>query len=64
MCHPNPIQRGPNTNKNKYCSYHKDIGHTTKQCSKLNDEIEFLIGRGHLKEYIQGNQPRDKETKD
>ena len=41
--------------KNKYFSYHKNIGHTTKQCSKLKDEIEFLIGKGHLKEYIQGN---------
>ena len=38
--------------KKKYCSYHKDIGHTTKQCTKLKNEIEFLIGKGHLKEYV------------
>ena len=34
---------------------HKDIGHTTKQCTKLKDKIEFLIKKGHLKEYVLGN---------
>ena len=64
MRHPNPLKHRPNTNKNKYCSYHKDIGHTTEQCTKLRDEIEYLIERGYLKEYIQNNQLNEKKTRD
>ena len=30
-------------NQNKYCQYHKDVGHTTKECIMLKDEIEKLI---------------------
>ena len=26
---PNPLRHGPNIDKNKYCTYYKDIGHTT-----------------------------------
>ena len=53
--HPNPLCHGPNKDKNKYCSYHKDIEHTTEQCVKLKDEIEFLIEKGYLKEFIHEN---------
>ncbi|XP_030505031.2 uncharacterized protein LOC115720003 [Cannabis sativa] len=47
---------------NKYCKFHKDIGHTTGKFCQLKDEIESLIARGHLKQYVkrqgQGyNQP-------
>ena len=35
-------------NQNKYCRYHKDIGHTTEECITLNDEIEKIIRRGCL----------------
>ena len=50
--HPNPLCHRSNIDKNKYYSYNKDIGHTTKQCTKLKDEIEFLIKKGYFKEYI------------
>ena len=42
--------------KTKYCSFHKDYGHTTEGCHKLKDEIEFHVRRGMLKEYVQQNQ--------
>ncbi|KAM6569002.1 hypothetical protein CsatB_016987 [Cannabis sativa] len=47
---------------NKYCKFHKDIGHTIDECRQLKDEIESLMARGHFKEYVkrqgQGyNQP-------
>ena len=42
--------------KTKYCSFHKDYGHTTEGCHKLKDEIEFHVRRGMLKEYVQQNR--------
>ncbi|XP_030495153.2 uncharacterized protein LOC115710945 [Cannabis sativa] len=47
---------------NRYCKFHKDIGHTIDKCHQLKDEIESLIARGHFKQYVkrQGheyNQP-------
>ncbi|KAL0317554.1 UNVERIFIED_CONTAM: hypothetical protein Sangu_2169700 [Sesamum angustifolium] len=46
----------------KYCHFHWDRGHTTEECHHLMNEIEKLIQRGYLKEYInQGpsRQPQD-----
>ncbi|KAL0448645.1 UNVERIFIED_CONTAM: hypothetical protein Slati_1420900 [Sesamum latifolium] len=44
----------------KYCCFHRDRGHTMKECHHLKNEIEKLIQRGHLKEYVyhypQGHQ--------
>ncbi|KAL2250114.1 UNVERIFIED_CONTAM: hypothetical protein Sindi_2485100 [Sesamum indicum] len=36
----------------KYCRFHRDRGHTTEECHHLKNEIEKLIQRGHLKEYV------------
>ena len=33
--------------KTKYCSFHKDYGHTTEGYHKLKDEIEFHVRMGH-----------------
>ena len=35
-------------NQNKYCRFHKDIGHTTEECITLKNEIKKLIHRGYL----------------
>ncbi|KAL0428243.1 UNVERIFIED_CONTAM: hypothetical protein Slati_2999100 [Sesamum latifolium] len=40
----------------KYCRFHKDRGHSTEDCYHLKNEIEKLIQRGYLKEYIE-NKP-------
>ncbi|KAL0298730.1 UNVERIFIED_CONTAM: hypothetical protein Sradi_6532800 [Sesamum radiatum] len=40
----------------KYYSFHKDRGHNTEDCYHLKNEIEKLIQRGYLKEYIE-NKP-------
>ena len=47
---PNPITHGPNVDKTKYCSFHKDYSHTMEGCHKLKDEIEFHVKMGMLKE--------------
>ena len=49
----NPITHDLNVDKTRYYSFHKDYGHTTEDCHKLKDEIEFHVRRGMLKEYVQ-----------
>ena len=39
-------------NQNKYCRYHKDVGHT-KECIMLKDEIKKLICDGYLRDYVR-----------
>ena len=36
----------------KYCRYYKDHGHETDDCWKLKEEIEKLIQRGQLQQYV------------
>ena len=45
-------------NQNKYCQFQKDIGHTTKECITLKDEIEKLICRGYLQDYVNDRRAR------
>jgi len=45
---------GPTSSK--YCRYHRNNGHTTKECETLRDKIEELICAGHLKHYIRGEE--------
>ncbi|GMN30286.1 hypothetical protein TIFTF001_041425 [Ficus carica] len=40
-------------NQNKYCHFHKDVGHNTKDCIQLRDQIELLIREGHLREFVE-----------
>ncbi|XP_022874247.1 uncharacterized protein LOC111393077 [Olea europaea var. sylvestris] len=58
---PPRLRSPPETrDKNKYCNYHRDHGHTTKDCITLQREIEALIKRGFLKEYIRHDKrPRN-----
>ena len=48
-------------NQNKYYRYHRDIGHTTEECIALKDEIEKLIQKGYLQNYVRnrGAKPRE-----
>ncbi|XP_010245726.1 PREDICTED: uncharacterized protein LOC104589191 [Nelumbo nucifera] len=55
-----------NRNPNKYCHFHYDIGHDTKSCRNLKDEIKELIHCGYLKQFIKrddrsriADQPRE-----
>ncbi|KAL5582901.1 hypothetical protein UlMin_015343 [Ulmus minor] len=52
-----PANKRDNT---KYCRFHRDTGHTTEECRVLKDEVEKLIQRGQLREYVRGanQQPR------
>ena len=39
-------------NQNLYCTYHRDKGHTTEQCTLLKDHLEQLVKVGYLKEFV------------
>ena len=38
-------------NQRLYCTYHRDKGHTTKQCKTFKDHLAQLVIAGHLREY-------------
>ncbi|XP_031252039.1 uncharacterized protein LOC116109944 [Pistacia vera] len=48
--------------RQKYCKFHKDIGHNNNNCRALKDAIENLIKKGHLKEFVKGNQAPNKQN--
>ena len=59
--------------KRKYCRFHKDHGHYTEDCKDLKEQIEELIRRGKLQQYVKkgdsakygqkGQQGASEETK-
>ncbi|KAL0448048.1 UNVERIFIED_CONTAM: hypothetical protein Slati_1932700 [Sesamum latifolium] len=51
---------------NKYCKFHKEKGHDTKDCYQLKDEIKRLARQGYFKEYKleRGDESRDRKVGD
>ena len=39
--------------KRKYCRFHKDHGHYTEDCRDLKEQIEELIWKGKLQQYVK-----------
>ena len=71
---PRPLHLSPNVrDKRKYCRSHKDHGHYTEDCKDLKEQIEELIRRGKLQQYVKkgdsakygqkGQQGASEETK-
>ncbi|XP_030926621.1 uncharacterized protein LOC115953227 [Quercus lobata] len=51
---PRPLHSSPNVrDKNKYCRFHKDHDHNTKDCKDLKEQIEELIQKGKLQKYVK-----------
>ncbi|XP_073153397.1 uncharacterized protein [Henckelia pumila] len=64
---PRPMKDNPKRQKSdKYCHFHKDKGHSTEDCYSLRTEIEKLIKRGYLKDFVSKShhQQRDNKTYD
>ncbi|XP_022843352.1 uncharacterized protein LOC111366903 [Olea europaea var. sylvestris] len=58
---PSRMKSPPDTrDRSKYCEFHRNHGHTTKDCHALQRKIEALIKRGFLKNYIgHDKRPRN-----
>ena len=51
---PRPLHWSPHIrDKNKYCRFHKDHGHYTKDYRDLKEQIEELIQKRKLQKYIK-----------
>ena len=49
----NKIRGDPSRrNQNLYCTYHRDKGHTIKQCRVLKDHLGQLVKARYLKEFV------------
>ncbi|XP_043805279.1 uncharacterized protein LOC122721502 [Manihot esculenta] len=59
---PRPMKAEVNQrDPDKYCQYHRIHGHDTNNCYQLIGEIERLIKRGHLKNFVkksEGQRPQ------
>ncbi|KAK3019724.1 hypothetical protein RJ639_003160 [Escallonia herrerae] len=53
-----PSQR----DRNLWCHYHNDHGHTTDKCESLKRAIEALIERGHLRGYVNRRNKKREAT--
>lgn len=62
---PEMIRRTSNKmDKNRYCRFHRDHGHNTSQYFDLKEQIEDLIRRGHLKNYVRNkDQAKPEKSK-
>ena len=50
---PNKMVRNPEKrNRNLYCQYHQDHGHTIEDCRSLWDHLDQLIREGKLKQLL------------
>ena len=50
---PNKVVGNPEKrNRNLYCQYHQDHGHTTEDCRSLWDHLDQLVRKGKLKQLL------------
>lgn len=53
---PKPIKTNPmKQDRSRKCAYHKNHGHTMKQCRSLHYLVERLIRSRHLEQYIHSD---------
>ena len=55
---PRPLHSSLNMrDKKKYCCFHKDHGHDTKEYRDLKEQIEGLIRKGKLQRFVKKREP-------
>ncbi|GAA0168761.1 hypothetical protein LIER_40630 [Lithospermum erythrorhizon] len=45
--------------KNRYYEYHREHGHDTNECRIIKSEIEKLIKKGYIKEFVDKDGSQD-----
>lgn len=51
---PYLVRETPHMEKSKDVCFHKRHNHNIDDCVHLKDDIERIINRGHLSEYVKG----------
>ena len=60
---PNKMVGNPKKrNRNLYCQYHRDHGHTTDDCGSLWDHLDQLAREGKLKQLLHHSSGLDGQT--
>ncbi|XP_020225451.1 uncharacterized protein LOC109807341 [Cajanus cajan] len=59
---PKRASTPPHANTSKSCKYHRNRGHSTKECAALKDKIEDLIKQGQLQRFF--DRPRSPQHDD
>ena len=60
---PNKMVGNPEKqNRNLYCQYHRDHGHTTEDCRSLWDHLDQLAQEGKLKQLLHHSSGLDGQT--
>ncbi|XP_065626926.1 uncharacterized protein LOC136066491 [Quercus suber] len=54
----NPERR----NRNLYCQYHQDHGHTTEDCRSLWDQLDLFVREGKLKQLLHHSNGQEGKT--
>ncbi|XP_026459172.1 uncharacterized protein LOC113359810 [Papaver somniferum] len=57
---PRPLFEDTNgkRDKNKFCAYHNDHGHTTDTCRTLASEVQKMVDEGKLQQYVKKDPSR------
>ena len=50
---PRPLHSSPNVHNKKYCCFHKDHGHYSKDCRDLKEQIEKFIRKRKLRMFVK-----------
>lgn len=48
--------RNPKWDRTKYCRFYKEVGLATNICYQTKEEIEYLIRKGHLGEFVHNER--------
>ncbi|XP_030930716.1 uncharacterized protein LOC115956500 [Quercus lobata] len=62
---PRPLHSPPSSrDKRKYCRFHRDHGHYTEDCNDLKEQIEKLIRKEKLQQYVKRGDSSKYNQKD
>lgn len=53
--------RNPKWDRTKYCRFYKEVGLATNICYQTKEEIEYLIRKGHLGEFVHNERSQQQQ---
>uniref|UniRef100_A0A803KUF2 Uncharacterized protein n=1 Tax=Chenopodium quinoa TaxID=63459 RepID=A0A803KUF2_CHEQI len=61
-----PVVRTPEEKRDKrlWCEYHRECGHTTKNCKELKKALDQLADEGKLNKYLKGSDRLNRNARE